>query len=357
MFFIGRFSANVDQPESDSTAADQDSGAMSGAGDSRAGSRRKGGSLSERIASGSIESVEEELGQMMGMSNWPQRRDVFAKYMENFTPEQGPAFVAAILESNKTGAGNHNEWNNMFFHWGEKDPQSALAFLENADTSEWKHRAKSDAMFRVYLGWSEINSPAAFRQAEESGYLDSDRTILGALISNWAQQDTTAVTQHIVGESREDLYGYLGAITEIVVRQNGTEGLIAWQRDVISKNPQLGDRAGSAVAAFMGGKPPEAVAAWLVAETKNQEGHVSSSIARQAYQSMKSSYPQRSPQLLAELSRHESANNALQSLVAEEVQRSPDQLKVWLQEREDDASVARLREVFESVSQARQGSE
>lgn len=236
---------------------------------------------------------------MMGMSNWPQRRDVFAKYMENFTSEQGPAFVAAILESNKTGAGNHNEWNNLFFHWGEKDPQSALAFLENADTSEWKHRAKSDAMFRVYLG----------------------------------------------------------AITEIVVRQDGTEGLIAWQRDVISKNPQLGDRAGSAVAAFMGGKPPEAVAAWLVAETKNQEGQVSSSIARQAYQSMKSSYPQRTLQLLAELSRHESANAALQSLVAEEVQRSPDQLKVWLQQREDDASVAKLREVFESASQARQGSE
>ena len=354
VFLLGRYSAGQNRTESDSTAVEENSTVNPGERDSLRGDRRRAASLSDRFATGSREFNEKDVAEMLAISNWPKRRDIFEEYMKNFTSDQGPAFVAAILESNKSGASNGKQWDSLFFHWGVEDPQSALAFLENAETSEWRQGSEVDAKYWVYVGWSETDSPSAYRFAEETGYLDSNRSVLGALISNWAQQDTLAVTQHIVGESRSDLYGYLGAITEIVVRQGGVEALVSWQREVHSQNPQLVDLAGSAVAQHMGGVPPRSVADWLVTEAMDENGVVSTSIARKAYHAINSNHPQRAPELLVEMSKNDSANSAVRALVVEETQRSPGRLESWLGEREGDASVAALREIFESTRGALQ---
>mgnify|MGYP000050056495 CR=1 FL=1 len=83
IFLLGRFSVSQNRTESDSTAVKKSSRVNLGEGDSRKGDRRKGASLSERIATGSRELYERELAEMMAISNWPKRRDIFEEYMES----------------------------------------------------------------------------------------------------------------------------------------------------------------------------------------------------------------------------------------------------------------------------------
>ncbi|MEN8695059.1 MAG: hypothetical protein ACN4GG_03945 [Akkermansiaceae bacterium] len=273
--------------------------------------------------------------------------------LEELTPENAPEYVEAVMASDLAGVDNSKEWEGVFQRWGKLDPKGALNFLEETDTSVWHSWAEGGARYHIFVGWAEQNAAEAMKFATEEGFVEKDQNIIAPIMSNWAQQDSSAATDFIFDQTDGKYRHHLGQITEIIARGQGTEALVAWQRDVKSRDPENQEYVNRVVSAHMRHLPVEQVVSWLTSEAVDDRGGVSINTASTAYRHVSSHYPSRGPEFLAELSQHKLSSQALNYLVHRELENSQSKLPEYLKERVDDSSLDTLRAIFESAKQSK----
>ncbi|MDB4673523.1 hypothetical protein OAF27_01795 [Verrucomicrobiales bacterium] len=214
----------------------------------------------------------------LSTANSYDRMRAFHEILDEMTPEDGPALVELIQESDRRGTGNGSEWAALWNRWGELDGRGAFEHLTTVDTSAWHRLAKPGAAYRALRGFAQSDPQAAvaFSKTETATSIRYD--LHNGLIEGWSWEDPEAAFRYAAELERENIRSNAIPIAiKAITREGGPDGLESWFQSLGSSEEQ--EMAGRFVVDRMFADPTRGVE-WL--ERSASEDWVTANVLNQA---------------------------------------------------------------------------
>jgi hypothetical protein len=302
-------------------------------------------SAEKRIWNDLSRPMKERFSDLLSLTDSEEREIAFQTIMKNMDSTIAPEIVTAIREASARGIDCRPEWGNLFVRWGHIDPEGALSFLKETDTSEWGRFATSGATDGLMRGWGRKN-PGSALASIDSGLINE--CYRGVVFESWVQADHQAALARMMADRGKD-YGDYGRnfdlIASEICREEGLEALFDTFKEIKSvaqDDLELQRHAGQAVASRLGHAPVETIVGWLLKEAADNP-ELGKELVNNTYQNVEVYYPDRSMEILAELAEGSLPIDILHAPILTETRRNPMRVGNWLNEHVGEASFDPIR--------------
>lgn len=182
---------------------------------------------------------------------------MFARLMEELTPENAPAALAMIRE-NVSGFESMRYMGTLAYKWGQVDPHTAMKELAKGDD-----RGGRMTQNVVLTGWAATDPKAAMEWL--NAYEGEGKEWLGmSIVNGLAKSDPEGALKYVSGlENKEERARGAETIAREMIRLGGSEKAVAWLNSLT--DPDMKSGAFRTVAEqIMRGDPAKA-AEWIKA--------------------------------------------------------------------------------------------
>ncbi len=278
------------------------------------------------------------------------RRNAFYRLLESVTSAEAAEIAQVVAEEDRRGYDHETEWRTLFERWGELAPLDAMRFLETADTTLWSSGRSSQAAYSILQGWGEDDPQSALAYVEEHEGLRSDPDMSKSVIQAWSRTDADAASTFVLKAENAAYLPHIRLIAGTICRVSGQEGLEVWYERMKAMEPP-GDfsHLDNTLVDRKLRSSPDALAEWVIRHAQNHTAAESdanvSSLAALASRQLVSQTP-----LLALEMNRQLADRASVEAVSECVRRcvdgDPDSVGNWLLQHEQDASADLIQEAY-----------
>jgi uncharacterized membrane protein YgcG len=170
----------------------------------------------------SAEKMKEAMLEAIRESDPVKSQLMFARLMEELTPENAPAALAMIRE-NVSGMESMRYMGTLAYKWGQVDPLTAMKELAKGD-----ERSGRMSQNVVLTGWAATDPKAAMEWL--NAYEGEGKDWLGmSIVNGMAKSDPEGALKYVSGlENKDDRTRGAETIAREMIRLGGAEKAVAW---------------------------------------------------------------------------------------------------------------------------------